>query len=62
MTDFDRLLRTVNHAAAVTTRETGDMRAARRGPRPLARRLARRQFTKRVSGPLTSALFRGLFR
>lgn len=46
----------------LASRAAGDAGAAHRGPRPLARRLARRQFTRRVSGPLTTALFRGLFR
>lgn len=44
----------------LASRTTGDYRAARRGR--LGQRLARRQFTKRVTGPATSALFRAIFR
>jgi hypothetical protein len=44
------------------SRDLGDYNAARRGPRPLARRLARRQVQRSIVGPAMNALFRGLFR
>lgn len=43
-------------------RSVGDYGAAKRGSRPLARRLVRRQVQRRVVGPAMTALFGGLFR
>lgn len=46
----------------LSQRAIGDGRAASRGPKPYARRIARRQVQRRVVGPAMTALFRGLFR
>lgn len=53
-------LRDVQRSSYLVSRAAGDLNAAQRGR--LGKRLARRQFTRRVAGPATSALFRALFK
>lgn len=56
------ILRNMQRMSYLASRDIGDVRAAQRGAKPLASRLVRRQFTRRVTGPLTTALFRQVFK
>lgn len=46
----------------LASRDLGDVRAARRGSKPLARRLVRRQVRRSLIGPMSDAIWRLLWR